>query len=669
MMSLNTLTSRSIHSASRLIAPTFVALLAVHCGGEEPEPPPPPTTVALFDVEDPCGTNVPAPSNFFVDADGQPETTDCVLPDNAIDAAIELAQRFDGAPVDSEVSVPMDGSLDPRSLSSTVSFSLTGGSTGAASLPAVVLLANVGTATLAEGWQTVDANVTFNNSAVRVRPEADLAFNTFHVLIVTRTAKDSEQPPQRLGQSKAVSLLLGSSPIAAGAVEGLTATGAARMERMRQQLAPLVALLATATPPMSVDDIASVHGFTTEKGEAHVTGAIDDYFSALERGRYGFEQSNRVVPFSEVYPGLPAIAYDGLAEFRVGTIKAPKVLDDEGHIRANWTEQVETVDIPFSLSIPSRSNRYGLTVFVPGFGRGKIDGRAIAPQLANAATSAVLTIDLRCHGDRSRDASGLCGENRDAQEVAALEDDEANNGNPEFNGADGIPDDSGIGFFPGDPRALRDTQIAAIIEILHVLGAVRAASTTFEAPINVNVAQIHLIAQGHAAPAALGAMANVRFPTNSITLQLPSGGVGYDQLILDGPEDLRQSFLSSAPEGVEPGDAASYLAELEDTILAPLDTAAWGAEVRQRLRLTGNQVRVLLNHSRVAEYVTTEARDDLADQLSLGSNRQSQHNGACDDFFLYTCSLGDNPAWLEEARGQFASFVSSGGVTFSAPAP
>lgn len=670
MMLRQSLSRSLLTSATRRLAPACIALLGLHCGGEEEPPPVPPTTVAVYDdVQDPCGTAVPKPSDFFFDVDGQTETADCPLPADPILSAIELAQRFDGAPVDSEISIPLDGSLDPRSLSSTVAFSLTGGSTTAVSgTPALLVLQRVGTATLADAWSVVDNSVTYNNDAIRMRPDANLAYNTFHTVILTRTAQDAEQPAQRLGQSATVKALLGADVIAAGAFEGLTAPAAARLERMRQQVAPLVGLLATATPPIAADDIASIHGFTTEKGPAHVTEAIDGYFTAIAGGRYNFEQTNRVVPFSEVYPGLPAIAYEGVAEFRVGTIKAPKVLDDEGHLRANWTQRVETVDIPFTLSIPARAQRYGLTVFVPGFGRGKIDGRAIAPQLAQGASSAVLTIDLRCHGDRAPGADGICGENRDAQEVAALQDIEPNNGNPEFNGADGIPDASGQGFFPGEPRALRDSQIAAIIEILHVLGAVRAGGTTFGANIDINVGQIHLIAQGHAAPAAVGAVAHLRFPTNSITLQLASAGAGYKELIASGPEDLTQSFIDRMPDGVEGGDLGNYLSEMERTVLLPLDIDAWGAEVRQRLRLTGNQVRVLMNYGRVPEYVTQDARDTLVDSLSLGSNRRSQHNGACDDFFIYTCRLGDNPAWLTEARGQFASFVSSGGVTFSAPA-
>ncbi len=669
MMLRQPLSRSLLISATRGLAPACIALLGLHCGGEEELPPPPPTTVAVYDVLDPCGNAVPKPSDFFFDADGQTETAGCPLPADPIRSAIELAQRFDGAPVDSEVSIPLDGSLDPRSLSSTTAFSLTGGSTTAAgAMPALLVLQRIGTATLADAWTVVDSSVTYNNDAIRMRPDTDLAYNSFHAVILTRTAKDAEQPAQRLGQSATVKALLGAEVIAAGAFEGLSAPAAARLERMREQLAPLVPLLATATPPIAAEDIASLHGFTTEKGPAHVTDAVDDYFTAIAGGRYNFEQTNRVVPFSEVYPGLPAIAYEGVAEFRVGTIKAPKVLDDEGHLRTNWTQRVETIDIPFSLSIPARAQRYGLTVFVPGFGRGKIDGRSIAPQLAQGASSAVLTIDLRCHGDRAPGADGVCGENRNAQDVAALEDEDPNNGNPEFNGPDGIPDASGQGFFPAEPRALRDSQIAAIIEILHVLGAVRAGGTTFGSNININVGQIHLIAQGHSAPAAVGAMAHLRFPTNSITLQLAGAGAGYKELITEGHEDLTQSFINSMPDGIEGGDMSNYLSELENTVLLPLDVDAWGAEVRQRLRLPGNQVRVLMNYGRVPEYVSEDARDALVDALSLGSSRRSQHNGACDDFFLYTCRLGDNPAWLTEARGQFASFVSSGGVTFSAPA-
>lgn len=662
----------ALRSGVALLAPLTVAGLTACGGGEEPPPPAPPSTTAVFDLTDPCGDAAPAPSDFFVDADGQPEDVDCPLPSDPILAAVTRAQRFDGTPVsDVQATIPLEGSLDPRTLGSTVSFALTGGSTLASEgpLPVAVMLEQTGTATDATGWDIVESAVSFADGKIRVRASRELAYNTFHVVVLTTAPQDNETPSNHLGVSPAVKALLGDSEISAGAYEGLDADSAARLERMRQALAPLVPILAQADPPLTAENIASIHGFTTEKGPAHLTEAVEDYFDAIDAGRYTRRQENRVVPFSEVYPGLPAIAYEGVSEFRYGTIEAPRLLDDEGHLRANWTEQVETIQIPYSLSIPARSERYGVAVFVPGWGRGKIDGRALAPKMAQAASAAVLTIDLRCHGDRSMDGSGLCMENRSAQEIAALPDAVANNGNPEIMGADGIPDTSGQGFFPADPRALRDSQIAAIIEVLHVLESVREGTNVFGAPLNFNVGQIHVIAQGYMAPAALGAIANIRFPPVTMTLQLPAGGAGYRELIVNGPDDLRDSFISSAPQGIDPGTVGEYLSELERTVLAPLDVEAFADAARERLTRRPNPVRILLNHGRVPEFVTEDARDNLIDALSLSASRRSQHNPTCDDFFIYTCDLGDNPAWLEEARGQFATFVSSEGITVSAPAP
>ena len=55
---------------------------------------------------------------------------------------------------------------------------------------------------------------------------------------------------------------------------------------------------------------ASIHAFTTELGDQHLKGAVDTYFTAIDDGRYTYTQTNRVVPFSEVYPGLPAVVWE-----------------------------------------------------------------------------------------------------------------------------------------------------------------------------------------------------------------------------------------------------------------------------------------------------------------------------------------------------------------------
>lgn len=667
MTKLSPLSANLARPRASLWIPVALGITAARCGGGD-EPPPTPevkVTTVLITPSDPCSADTPTPTDLFFDASGAPETLECTLPTDPVEAAVTLAQRHDGAPVTSEVRIPLTGTLNPLSLSSTAAFSLEPGG-AAGDLPTAVLMQHVGTGT--GGWSLVEASVTYDGTAVRMRPTRPLAYATNYVAVLTRAPKDTESPPGRLGQSKATEALVGSTAIAAGRYEGLDAEGAARLERMRAALAPALEVLAQASPPVTGADIASIHAFTTELGDQHLKGAVDTYFTAIDDGRYTYTQTNRVVPFSEVYPGLPAIVWEGLGEIRAGTLKAPKLLDEQGHLRADWGTRSETIDIPFTLTIPSRVNRYGVAVFIPGFGRGALDGRALGPVLGDSAGTAVLTIDLRCHGARSPGADGVCGEDRNAQEVAELTDDDANNGNPEINGADGIPDASGAGFFPGDPRALRDSQIAAIIEIIHVLEALRHGGL-FEAPVDINLNQIHVVAQGHAAPAAVGAVDHVSFPLTTLTLQTPSGGAGYKDLILGGPEDEKAAFMASAPAGITEANLSNYLDRLQDTLLKPLDVDAWGDSLQVKLRLTGTRTRMLMNTGRVTQYVSQTARTNLKDALGLDVGHVSQHNGACDDFFIFTCTLGDNPAWLEEAKGQIASFISSGGVTFSPPAP
>ena len=76
---------------------------------------------------------------------------------------------------------------------------------------------------------------------------------------------------------------------------------------------------------------------------------------------------------------------------------------------------------------------------------------------------------------------------------------------------------------------------------------------------------------------------------------------------------------------------------------------------------------MLLPHGRATTWVSEPARQALIDDVMIPANRISQHMGPCDDFFLFVCSLGENPTWVAGARQQMVTFVDSGGVTVTPP--
>jgi hypothetical protein len=276
-----------------------------------------------------------------------------------------------------------------------------------------------------------------------------------------------------------------------------------------------------------------------------------------------------------------------------------------------------------------------------------------------------MVIDLRCHGDRALDAMGLCKENRTAEEIARLVD-VTSNGNPERVGPDGIPDNSGAGFFPGDAAALRDGQIAAAIEVIHILEALQSASQAFvSAGINPNPSSIHLIGHGHSAPAAVLAAALVKMPIG--TLELPAGGAGYGALARSGPDAVKEAFNASLPHGIDASRAADYLAKLEPGVLEAISIRKAGAIASMRYVRGLPAAHILLAHGHTAQYVPLDARQALIQALSLPADRVSEHQGDCDDFFLHSCRLGDSPGWIDGARRQLAAFMSSGGVTVLPP--
>jgi len=135
---------------------------------------------------------------------------------------------------------------------------------------------------------------------------------------------------------------------------------------------------------------------------------------------------------------------------------------------------------------------------------------------------------------------------------------------------------------------------------------------------------------------------------------------------LEGPTALTEAFVASLPAGIGPDRAREYLRALEVAVLKATSITEGGRLARDRY-LRGTN-RILLNHPSMPEFVSVSARQTLIDALELPRDRVSQHSGDCDDFFIYTCTLGDNPAWVESAREQMLIFVQSGGVSVSRPA-
>lgn len=648
--------------------------LAFACSGgddgnsdDDGPPPPPPATNFLLDANDPCDGKVPTPTDLFINDDGTTEQADCPLPSDPLEAGIADARRNLGADVDAEISIPVNGTLDALTLSSTVSFTLT--SSGSASgLPPVVMLAQTGSASSAADWTVVGAEVRFVDPNIVVRPRNALAEGTFHVVVTTVAIKNGNTPQSNVVVTPAVKLLTGEETITEGAFDGLDAATAARLERERLRLAPIVSLLESGSPPIGRDQIASIQGFTTDPGYGRLERLVELYYQSLEDGVYSFSAENAVVPSPDVFIGVPPAAYANVAEVHYGKLKAPKVLGDDGRIRPNWHLNNEEIEIPFSFSVPVGSMRYPTIVFLPGYGRGKIDVRSLAQEYATGPVAAVMTIDLRCHGDRSPGVDGFCIENRTDQEIDELLDVVPNNNNQELQGADGIPDDSGLGWFPGDGVALRDGQMAAVIEVLHVLRMLRQ-NGVLQGGLNPAAGNIHIVAHGHMAPIGVLAMAETQDPDQRFTLAMPSGGGSYREMILEGPSPLNGAWIASLPHQITQAESGQYFDFVEENLLSALDLSAAGAKVRQRLVIGTRFERVLLPHGRVPTAVTEPARRALIDQVGVLPTRISQHNGPCDNFFLHSCTLGDPVEWMAEARRQMVTFMDSGGVTVTPPAP
>lgn len=650
-------------------------------GGDDPMPPPvPPATIVAYtyDAADPCAAIVPTPNDLFADDSLKSDLSGCALPSDPIEAAIQSVMRNEGAALDAQIRLPLaEGSVKASSLSSTAALSLIGG-TGTSSTappPPVVLLRRVGTATAATGWQVLAASAAEVDGALVVTPGAPLEAASYYVVVATRSILN--EGGNELEPAPLTALLVGAAPIVAGAIEGLDAAAAAKLERERQRLAPIVALLAAAAPSIPAEEIVSIQGFSTRLGFARLEREIEAYQSALARNRFTFEVTTTggdidpaeldprwtevMMRFGGCPPQQPISGcYDRVAAFRRGTIRVPKVLDENGRLRAGWaTTTIETLELPFLASLPQNpgADGYPATVFLPGFGRSKLDARELSNEYASQLGGTVIGLDLSHHGDRTVDP---------ATGQPALEDTMPNNGNPELAGADGIPDRSGEGFLSGDPQALRDQQIAATIEVMHVFETIKQRTAFRTEQVNVNGRDYHLVAQGHSASIATYVAA---FTLGIRTTSLPSGGAGVPELIKGAADAERAAFLAGAPEGITAANLDAYLDRLDETVLETISIEQAGALAGERyVRAFPQGPRILLLHGSRPEYVSVEARQRLIAAITLPSSRVSQHRGGCDDFFLFTCVAGESFSFVVGARAQLSTFASSGGMTVLRPA-
>lgn len=651
-----------------------VAAWAAACGGETEPPPPPPQTTAFayaYSTAAPCDAVLPRPNDVFVDDDLRSDAGGCGLPADPIEAAIARVMADDGAPVGSKLVLPIEGvEIQAASITASVAFALAGTSSVGA-LPSLLLFEQVGSATVTSGWRAVAFTAAVVATGIEITPAAPLSPGKRHVLIGTSEIRNARG--NRAEAAAITKLLTGVVPIATGAAEGLDAAAAARLERERVRIAPLLGLLGRASPPIPATDVIVAQGFTTQLGYQRLVREVQAYQAAAAANRFDVSVSvvgGDILPQDvdlryrmTCPPGRTVVGcYDRVRAFRRGTIRVPKVLDANGHLRRGWaTTAIESTDMPFSASLPVTIAAGGapVTLMIPGFGRGRLDSRELANEYAGRLGAIVMAVELDRHGERTVDpATGM----------ADLVD-ERSNGIVEFalNLPDGVPDRSGSGFFRGDPRAIRDVQIAAVIEILHVLETMRRRTPFVDQGVEVDGRQINLVAHGHSAHIGLHVSG---FAGNIRTLVVPGGGVGIKELVSSGPDGTKLGFLASAPAGVTRANMDEYLTRLEQTVLQSVSIEESALRAYERLiRPSRMSPRVLIPHSERATEVSVAARTRLASALTLPSSRVSQHRGQCDNFFLFICSQGDQFEWVVGVRNQMSTFASSGGVTVSAPAP
>src|SRR5262245_35396155 len=90
------------------------AALLFGCSGGDDDTddkvPPPKVTRLLFDTTDICNAKVPMPTDLFLN-EGKSELSSCPGPADPVEKALYLAQIDEGTPLNSEIVIPIDGSL------------------------------------------------------------------------------------------------------------------------------------------------------------------------------------------------------------------------------------------------------------------------------------------------------------------------------------------------------------------------------------------------------------------------------------------------------------------------------------------------------------------------------------------------------------------------------
>ena len=372
--------------------------------------------------------------------------------------------------------------------------------------------------------------------------------------------------------------------------------GADRLERMRTSLARALSILASTNPPIRRSDIVSIHQFTTRPGATLLPSLADRYNRAIDQGRYpwSIQIDARDIAPTDVYgPAVPATAYANVGSFVRGSILVPRVLANDLRLRADWDTVEDTVQVPFLMSLPREGDTFPVALHVVGFGRSPARRACPRRRYGRWTAGAVLAVELRCHGDRSAGADGRCVDNRTPAEAAMLADALPNNGNPEFRLSDQIPDASGIGYFPGDPRQLRDTQAAAMLELMHVIGTLRDGTAFASANIPIDPRSIHLLAQGYTSLPAAAAAAYSRRRVR--TIQFLAGGANLSELILNGAQEQRAAFDASLPGTIGGAQADTLLIRLKE-FLDPIELTAFSEELRSIYALGTRVQGILLAH-------------------------------------------------------------------------
>lgn len=623
-------------------------------------------TVVLYEPTDPCDEDTtPQPNQLFSPED----LATCPLPSDPVDAAIAALERGEGAEVDTAIELRVDRTILPESLSSTVTFSLDGtGSTDG--LPPLVLLRRVATGTSAESFELVDFVASRDGlKVIRIEPSQDLANGAQYFAIATRAMRDDSEEPAPFAASDAVRVVVGDAE-----PEDVDITDedvAARLLAERGRVSDVLALVAQAgQPAIRSTDIVSIHSFRTKLGPERLVRLARRYSEAFAVGRVPLDiaitdNQAQLGEISPIPPDNPDDFDDKVGAIQRGVIAVPRFLDEEGRLRETWDTDNQSIDVNFLLSEPAGAGSSRIAVMFSGFGRGETDVIPMAPENANLNT-AIMVVDLRCHGSRSPDPLGVCREERSPSEIEGLVDQRPNNGDTRVlpGSPDGIPDDSGRYFFTGDPGKLRDTQIAAALEILHILSVLRFEADVLAdaASIDVRDGELALVAHTQAAPVALAALAMFEiFPEEPVPARnrlrralFLGAGVGYEELILEGPAQLETDFLETAPEGIDEDNVSRYLRELEGTVLEALDPAVLGPRT---VGLFAGEGEAAIYYPGVDNRdVPVSARERLDDVLDPDRSVRAS-NVSCEHFLFFPCQGNEVQATVQ-ARGPAANFLS-----------